>query len=132
MILKRNVTGGIGIAVLLGAALLSRGVAKADNYSPGDFLMLDLNQAVLSPKPLGPPARFEPVPIEAKAEPADKADAVAAVPVEKTALAPTKRQHVATVRKLTRKHRNPLDAYASDTRIQVWPCRSGGICNWHK
>lgn len=132
MILKRGVAGGFGAAVLLSAALLSGGAAKADNYSPGDFLMLNLNQAVLSPKPLGPPARFEPVPIEAKAEPADKADSVAAAPAVKKALAPSKRQHVATVRKMTRQHRNPLDAYASDTRIQVWPCRSGGICNWHK
>jgi hypothetical protein len=34
--------------------------------------------------------------------------------------------------KLARKHTNPLDAQASDTRIQVWPCRSGGICNWQR
>jgi hypothetical protein len=25
---------------------------------------------------------------------------------------------------------NPLDAQAQDTRIQAWPCKSGGICNW--
>jgi len=34
--------------------------------------------------------------------------------------------------KLVRRHSNPLDANASDTRIQVWPCRSGGICNWQR
>ncbi len=34
--------------------------------------------------------------------------------------------------KLVRKHSNPLDAQASDTRIQVWPCKSGGICNWRR
>ena len=34
--------------------------------------------------------------------------------------------------KLVRKHTNPLDAQASDTRIQVWPCKSGGICNWRQ
>jgi hypothetical protein len=28
--------------------------------------------------------------------------------------------------------RNPLDAQARDTRIQVWPCKSGGICNWKR
>jgi hypothetical protein len=28
--------------------------------------------------------------------------------------------------------RNPLEAQARDTRIQVWPCRSGGICNWKR
>ena len=34
--------------------------------------------------------------------------------------------------KLVRRHSNPLDAQASDTRIQVWPCKSGGICNWQR
>lgn len=28
--------------------------------------------------------------------------------------------------------RNPLDAQARDPRIQVWPCKSGGICNWKR
>jgi hypothetical protein len=34
--------------------------------------------------------------------------------------------------KLAQHRRNPLDAQARDTRIQVWPCRSGGICNWKR
>ena len=34
--------------------------------------------------------------------------------------------------KLARQHTNPLDAQAFDTRIQVWPCSSGGICNWKR
>jgi hypothetical protein len=34
--------------------------------------------------------------------------------------------------KLARPHSNPLDAEARDTRIQVWPCNSGGICNWQR
>jgi len=32
--------------------------------------------------------------------------------------------------KLARRHGNPLDAQALDTRIQTWPCKSGGICDW--
>jgi hypothetical protein len=32
--------------------------------------------------------------------------------------------------------RNPVEAQAQDTgnrtRIQVWPCKSGGICNWKR
>ena len=32
--------------------------------------------------------------------------------------------------KLARRHSNPLDAQARDTRIQTWPCKSGGICGW--
>jgi hypothetical protein len=31
---------------------------------------------------------------------------------------------------LAHRYRDPLNAQAFDTRIQVWPCRSGGICNW--
>jgi hypothetical protein len=34
--------------------------------------------------------------------------------------------------KLARRHSNPLDAQALDTRIQVWPCNSGGICSWKR
>jgi len=33
---------------------------------------------------------------------------------------------------LARRHGNPLDAQAFDTRIQVWPCKSGGICDWKR
>ncbi len=39
-----------------------------------------------------------------------------------------KSTHAARTR-LARRRGNPLDAQAFDTRIQVWPCRSGGICN---
>ena len=28
--------------------------------------------------------------------------------------------------------RNPMEAQARDARIQVWPCKSGGICNWKR
>jgi hypothetical protein len=34
--------------------------------------------------------------------------------------------------KLAKRHGNPLDAQAFDTRVQVWPCKSGGICNWQR
>jgi hypothetical protein len=33
---------------------------------------------------------------------------------------------------IARRHTNPLDAQAMDTRIQVWPCKSGGICDWKR
>jgi hypothetical protein len=32
--------------------------------------------------------------------------------------------------RLAHRHSNPLDAQAFDTRIQAWPCKSGGICDW--
>ena len=28
--------------------------------------------------------------------------------------------------------RNPMEAQARDTGIQVWPCKAGGICNWKR
>jgi hypothetical protein len=28
--------------------------------------------------------------------------------------------------------RNPMEAQARDTSVQVWPCRTGGICNWKR
>ncbi len=32
----------------------------------------------------------------------------------------------------TQRRTNPLDAQARDTRIQTWPCKSGGICDWQR
>lgn len=122
-------------AAILGATLVAwSGMSVADEYRPGEFLTLDLTKAVLSPKPLGPPTEFAPVRIEARAErasPAPSARVARAVPA-KTHVA---HQNVDKPRgaartKLARRHGNPLDAQASDTRIQVWPCRSGTLCNW--
>jgi hypothetical protein len=137
-------------AVMCATLLAWSGVAAADEYSPGQFLSLDLSKALLSPKPLGPPAQFVPGPIEPGADPGQVAQAGAepkpapVVAAPKTPVATRVVTRVATrvahlhaekpraaVRtRLARRHTNPLDAQAFDTRIQVWPCRSGGICNW--
>jgi hypothetical protein len=54
---------------LVGAALLVMGGASmAADYRADEFLGLDLSKAVLSPKRLGPPAEFVPVPLEAKGD----------------------------------------------------------------
>lgn len=134
------------------------GLALADEYRPNEFLGLDLSEAVLSPKRLGPPTEFAPVPIEAEADrgtdaaqvgeepeaepqPAIRKTRTAHVRAEpkgelKTAGHQTRVAHVhAELRaraKLARRHGSPLDAQAQDTRIQVWPCKSGGICNWQR
>jgi hypothetical protein len=100
----------------------------ADGYKPDEFLSLDLSKAALSPNRLRPPSRFEPVPVEAKA----------AADIRMAPARAEKRHSIARVKpavaraKLARRHTNPLDAPAFDTRIQVWPCRSGGICNWQR
>ncbi len=129
--------------------LMSGGAALADEYRAGELLGLDLSQAVLSPKRLGPETRFAPVRIEARndARPVKTERVVvpkAAAP--KTQVAAHVATHVATHvaheraekprgaarTKLARRHTNPLDAQARDTRIQTWPCKSGGICGWQR
>ena len=142
-------------AAVFCAAILAAGSSRADEYRPDEVLTLDLKKAVLSPKPLGPPAQFEPMRVEAKTDAQSKAvpvDAalVHAVPkavnAEPKAAPKIRVGHVRSEKrpsivhakpataptKLVRRHTNPLDAQASDTRIQVWPCRSGGICKWQR
>jgi hypothetical protein len=129
------------------AAIVAAGSSWADEYRPDEFLSLDLSKAALSPKPLGPPAQFEPKRDEAKTDVESKAVDAAAVhvePVPKHVVAAPKAAKTRIVHaraekprppvptKLVRRHGNPLDAQASDTRIQVWPCKSGGICNWQR
>ncbi len=122
-------------AAILGATLVAwSGMSIADQYRPGEFLGLDLSSAVLSPKPLGPATQFTPVRIEARADRASPAPSVRAARVSpgKSPVghlrADKPRGAIST--KLARRGGDPLDAQASDTRVQAWPCKSGGICNW--
>jgi hypothetical protein len=117
------------------AAFLAASPAMADGYRPDEFLSLDLSKAVLSSKPLGPPAQFEPVRVEAKTDAQSKAVHVDAAPKAakvKVAHARAEKPRAAARTMLAHRHSNPLDAQAFDTRIQVWPCKSGGICNWQR
>jgi hypothetical protein len=139
------------LAAIIGTTLLAwSGPAVADEYRPGEFLGLDLSKAVLSPKPLGPAQQFVPVQIEArtdrgneraparaeaKAEPkivVHKTRLVHAHPAKPVVHARAEKPRGAARTKLARRHGNPLDAQAFDTRIQAWPCKSGGICNWKR
>ena len=126
----------------LALVLVVGGIARAEDYKPDEYLGLDLSKAVLSPKRLGPETHFAPVAMEAKggneaqarAEPVDVPKKVAAerVHVSEPKVAHTKsaQPRGAARTKLAHRHGNPLNAQAMDTRIQTWPCRSGGICNW--
>ncbi|WP_086937056.1 hypothetical protein [Tardiphaga robiniae] len=129
MSLRHLIAASVSIALLA-----SFGAAQADTYKPGDYLLLDLQKAVLSPKLLGPPASFEHVQIQAKADAKAnvKADPAKAAPrVARAQAAKPVAQRAAAQKKVT--HRgNPLNANAADTRVQVWPCRTGGICSWQK
>jgi hypothetical protein len=147
----KNVFASLVCAVLLGWS----GQSVAEEHRPGEFFGLDLSTAVLSPQPLGPPSYFEPVPIEAQAdrgggsaqasaepkpEPKSaepkagpkKATAKVAIHKPRAVHARAEKPRPAARTKLARRHGNPLDAQAFDPRIQVWPCRSGGICNWKR
>ena len=129
-------------AILCAALLAWSGTSFADEYRPDEFLGLDLSQAVLSPKRLGPPTEFAPVRIEAMGEPrpvhteritrakTHVMPHVATPVMPHVAHARPEKPRGAARTKLARRHGNPLDAQASDTRIQAWPCKSGGICNW--
>jgi hypothetical protein len=124
---------GILIAGL--STMLLTSFAMAGEYRPGDFFNLDLSKAALSPDPLGPPAHFEQVPIEANAPvevPDVKAQRVERVHVHKPHHAARAKPATPRPKLARRSHGNPMDAQARDTRIQVWPCRSGGICNWQR
>ena len=131
---------GIFLAVLCAASLAAVS-SRADQYRPEEFFSLDLPKAVFSPKPLGPPARFEPLRVQAKTDFESKPVHTTAVHVNAMPKAAVKIRsaHVRAAKprapapvKLARRHRNPLDAQAFDARIQIWPCRSGGICNWQR
>jgi hypothetical protein len=180
-------------AAVCSVLLASGGLSRADEYRPGEYLGLDLSRALFSPKPLGPPAEFSPVPVQAMTDRGSAAARASAEPkagpriatprikvahrgagaragVEpkarvKIAAGATGLRHRGTVaqaslapkaapksasRKIRMAHAtgvkprsavrtvvarsrgNPLDAQALDTRVQVWPCKSGGICNWKR
>jgi len=138
MVLKKRFASVICATLLV---LSHRAVAeevRADSYQPGQFLGLDLSQAVLSPKLLGPTTQFQPFPVEASTAPEaarttqPKTASRIVIPTVKMAQARSEKPHRPASKKLAVSHGNPLDAQASDTRIQVWPCRSGGICNWQR
>ena len=128
-VVLKSVSLGLAAALMLAWG----GNASASDYKPDDYLGLDLSKAILSPKRLGPPSEFAPIAVEARGE------APKAIATERVHIPPRKVAHsrVASPRgaaraKLAHRHGNPLDAQAMDTRIQTWPCRSGGICNWKR
>jgi hypothetical protein len=122
------------LPILLSSVLAMSSAAStaAEGYHPDEFLNLDLSKAALSPKPLGPANTFGTVPAEARTD-----GDVAGPHAHAKATHPARTEHVSAEKprgaartRLAHRHRNPLDAQAMDTRIQVWPCKSGGICKW--
>jgi len=134
-------------AVCTGLMALA-GPARAAEYSPSEYLKLDLSKALISPKRIGPETQFAPVRIEARSdETAETADTDleasvwpklpprkqhAAKPSAKPDAKPSTEARAPARAKLVKRHGNPLDAQARDARIQTWPCKTGGICNWQR
>ena len=139
MILKnefgRNIfTAAVCAGLLAWGSLSAAADGLSNQYRPSEFLGLDLSKAVLSPKPLGPPTTFAVVPIEANSGSAGaqaRAEPKPAIRKNRVAERAEKPRGAART-KLARRHINPLDAEAFDTRIQVWPCKTGGICDWQR
>jgi hypothetical protein len=126
-------------AILCTTLLTWSSLAIADPYRPDEFLSLDLSSAVLSPKPLGPAGGFTPGPLDVSTDPGGAGAKTSAeakpeptITVRKTRVVRAETTHGSTRTRLARRHASPLDAQAFDARIQVWPCRSGGICNWKR
>src|SRR5258707_3524590 len=91
-------------AVLFGATLLAGSCAFADEYRPDEFFKLDLSQAALSPKPLGPATQFKPVAVEAKVDPAPKAAPLRTAEAKPVRTVKVKRLRTATVTRIARHH----------------------------
>jgi hypothetical protein len=132
MVLKSAIASALCTGLLIWG-----GAALADEYRANEFLGLDLSQAVLSPKRLGPETQFAPVRIEARTDrrPVKTERVVVskeAAPRPQIAQERVEKPRAAARTKLARRHSNPLDAQARDTRIQTWPCTSGGICGWER
>jgi hypothetical protein len=152
MAVKRISLIAIGVAALAGS-----GLSTAQQYRPDEYLALDLSRAVLSPKPLGPAQSFTPGPLDVTVDHAGNlVHAIAEPPpepetmphfVDKTmgtrlraSASGVRAAHARVERAARRKPpalvalhgRNPLEAQARDSSIHVWPCKSGGICDWKR
>ena len=151
--IQRAIPAAFG-AVLFPVVLFLGGASIAAEYRADELLNLDLSKAVMSPNPLGPRAEFARVPVEADSEPSGvlpHAD-TRTVATRKVKAAPERAEQAPAARRETRisragdkppgagrvklahrrNHGDPLNAQAFDTRIQKWPCKSGGggICGW--
>jgi hypothetical protein len=133
--------------------LMSGSIALADEYHAGELIGLDPSTALLSPKRLGPETHFAPVRIEARsdrkpvktervvvpktaepkiAEPKVAKPKLRAEPKARVVQQRVEKPRGAARTRRVRRHTNPLDAQARDTRVQTWPCKSGGICDWQR
>jgi hypothetical protein len=112
------------------AAIAGTG-AFAQEQPRGLLGATDLKSIVLSPAPLGPPARFEPPAAVARTETVQR---VATSEAKTETTAPRKgastRARSKTAIAARKAKRSPLNSFARDVQRQTWPCTGGGICGW--
>ena len=136
MVLRYEHMPRILLIVLSSFLVMSSAAAVAADYRPDEFLDLDLSRAVLSPRLLGPANTFGPVSATAGSDVAGSRPHARPAPrTGRTEHVSTEHASIGTPRgaartRLAHRQRNPLDAQAMDTRIQVWPCKSGPLCKW--
>lgn len=161
MIVKRGWWAAVGVIALAWNGLSAAQQYRADEFLTLDLSRAVLSPKPLGPATSFTPgpldmmidrggnaaqARAEFV-VDPKAVPtatvhADTSTAktVAATKPEPRAASRTRVAHARAERTTPRRSRalvalhgrNPMEAQARDTSIQVWPCRSGGICNWKR
>lgn len=130
MVLRYEPMSRVLLIVLSSILVMSSAASTAADYRPDEFLNLDLSKAVLSPQPLGPANTFGPVTASTDSEAARPRAHARSAPPARTEHVSAGMPHGAARTRLAHHHRNPLDAQAMDTRIQVWPCKSGALCKW--
>ena len=139
MVLRSEYMSRVLLIFLSSILVMSSTALTAEGYQPDEFLTLDLSKASLSPKPLGPANTFGTVaktvgtvPAKARADSGVASSHLRIMPPHpvRTVRVRAEKPRGAARTRLAHRHRNPLDAQARDTRIQVWPCKSGGICRW--
>jgi hypothetical protein len=124
----------LSMLVIGAAALMWSSLSWAQKYRPDEFLTLDLPSAVLSPRPLGPATSFTPGPLDVTLDRGHGSAQINAETVIEPKSAPASAVHFGrrSTAKTALHRRKLLEAQASDRRIQMWPCKSGGICNWKR
>jgi hypothetical protein len=158
MVLRHMWFAAVGVAAVAWSGLAAAQQYNSDEFLHLDLSRAVLSPkplgpaASFAPGPLNVTVDRGDNAAQANAEPvaepkAEKAVTTAAVHIEsrsttrtplKTAASATRVAHAERPaprkpRALVALHqRNPMEAQARDTRIQVWPCKSGGICDWKR
>jgi len=125
------------IACLCTMALVFSGLSAADEYRADDFLALDLSKAVLSPRPLGPASAFVQAPPRVAADQGGSRGQSKREPAAHSKVAvdgaTSLSSGIQPPRLLARTRTAHPHGHAGDAPpVQVWPCKSGGICSWRR